>query len=227
MQIRKIIQTVASGDIKGHFGQWAEDVLVRKLFSKNQTKGVYLDLGAYHPFKHSNTAYFWLKGWKGINVDANPNTIHIFNKVRKHDINIWAAIIQNNQYNDGLRNIDLMIAKNKDYSSGISATGTVHPQVSNDRQLTDKITVPTTCIQEIFKNYNIEDIDYLNIDIEGYDSLIIKDYDFSLYKPKVITIEDYSINLQELIISDISIFLFSKGYDLVGRAGPTSVFYLC
>ena len=62
-----------SGGIKGHFGQGAEDVLVRKLFPRTKKDGVYLDIGAYHPFKHSNTAWFWMKGWRGYNIDANGN----------------------------------------------------------------------------------------------------------------------------------------------------------
>ncbi len=50
-----------SGGIKGNFGQWAEDVKVRKLFPKIKKDGVFVDLGAYPPFFHSNTVYLWIK----------------------------------------------------------------------------------------------------------------------------------------------------------------------
>lgn len=89
----KLTKTILSGSIKGHFGQWGEDILVRKLFPRKKSTGVYLDLGAYHPFKHSNTAFFWLKGWHGFNIDANPETIKIFKKTRPKDINIHSAAI--------------------------------------------------------------------------------------------------------------------------------------
>jgi len=93
MKFSRVIAAFLSGSIKGHFGQWGEDVLIRKLFDRKLSDGFYLDLGAYHPFTHSNTAYFWIKGWSGINVDANPYTIDLFNKTRPNDQNIWAAII--------------------------------------------------------------------------------------------------------------------------------------
>jgi hypothetical protein len=56
VRIQYLIEAIFSGGIKGHFGQWAEDVIVRKLFPKNKNHGIYLDLGAYHPFIFSNTS---------------------------------------------------------------------------------------------------------------------------------------------------------------------------
>jgi len=42
------LKAVFAGNAKGHFGQPAEDALVRKLFPKRMS-GTYLDLGAFHP----------------------------------------------------------------------------------------------------------------------------------------------------------------------------------
>jgi hypothetical protein len=120
MMIRKLISGLASGGLKGHFGQWGEDILVRKLFPRTMKTGAYLDLGCYHPFVHSNTAYLWLKGWSGVNVDANPNTIDIFNKLRPKDRNIWAAIVSNRDYEGGNKEVSLKLST----ATGISATGT-------------------------------------------------------------------------------------------------------
>ena len=52
-----------------------------------------MDIGAYHPFRQSNTAYFWLMGWSGVNVDASPRSIRIFKKNRKTNRNVWSAIV--------------------------------------------------------------------------------------------------------------------------------------
>ena len=76
-----------------HFGQHGEDVLAHKLFDRRLKKGFYMDIGAYHPFRQSNTAYFWLMGWNGVNVDASPHTIQLFKKIRKTDINVWSAVV--------------------------------------------------------------------------------------------------------------------------------------
>jgi FkbM family methyltransferase len=226
MKLVNLAKALFSGNAKGHFGQWAEDVLVRKLFPKNKTTGTYLDLGSYHPFKHSNTAYFWLKGWHGFNIDANPNTIKLFNRTRPDDRNIWTAIVPQVEFGNGLSSVNLMLPSKKDASSGISATGSVHPSVSSDRSFSESISVPAISVAALLEKYNIGDVDYLNVDIEGYDQAIIEEFDFSRCHPKVISIEDYSNNIRDTLSSGITAVLSANGYVLVGRAGPTSIFIL-
>ena len=55
--------------------------------------GFYVDVGAFHPFRFSNTALLHLhKGWCGVNIDASPEAIALFNVHRPNDINILAAV---------------------------------------------------------------------------------------------------------------------------------------
>jgi len=173
MNIVKLAKAVLSGAIKGHFGQWAEDVLVRKLFPKQKSSGVYLDIGAYHPFKHSNTAYFWLKGWNGFNIDANPKTIALFNKTRPQDTNIWTAVISEKEYLDGMREIDLMLPHQKDNYDGVSASGTCHSILASERNFKQGTKVPAKNISNIMAELKVSNIDYLNVDVEGYDSIVL------------------------------------------------------
>ena len=60
------------------------------IFSKK--KGVYIDVGCFHPFKGNNTKILYDKGWSGINIDLDFHTIDLFNHVRRRDENICAAI---------------------------------------------------------------------------------------------------------------------------------------
>lgn len=222
--IRKISSALLSKSVKGHFGQWAEDVLVRKLFPKTKTSGVYLDIGAYHPFTHSNTAYFWLKGWHGFNVDANRKSIEVFNRVRPHDTNIWAAIVPEEQYANGLHRASLMLPDSPDSKEGVSAMGTANPAVGGTRRFRTTTEVPALSVSALIKSQKITEIDYLNVDIEGYDEFFVRDFDFRAMGPKVITIEDNSADYYELLDSPITTHLKAHAYSLVGRAGPTSIF---
>ncbi len=222
--ITKLASALFSGGIKGHFGQWAEDVLIRKLFDKSKKNGVYLDIGSYHPFTHSNTAYFWMKGWHGFNVDANPHTIKIFNKYRPSDTNIWTAIVPAADYDNGIRQVSLMLPTKADYSSGVAATGTVNNSVGNERGFSETLEVPALSIASLLKNKNIKNIDYLNVDIEGYDEIILSEIDFSTLTPTVVTVEDYSDDFEMLVSSGVTNVMRKNGYVLAGRAGPTSVF---
>jgi FkbM family methyltransferase len=220
MMIRKLISGLASGGLKGHFGQWGDDILVRKLFPRTMKTGAYLDLGCYHPFVHSNTAYLWLKGWSGVNVDANPNTIDIFNKLRPKDRNIWAAIVSNRDYEGGNKEVSLKLST----ATGISATGTTDAGLAASRGFQQEVSVPATSMSELLRSEKLGPVDYINIDVEGCDQLIIDDIDLTILGPKVITIEDYTASFELLLVSSITTSLRSRGYSLVGRAGPTSVF---
>ncbi len=224
IKFQKLASALLSGSIKGHFGQWGEDILVRKLFPRSRVSGRYLDIGCYHPFTHSNTAYLWLKGWQGYNIDANPQTIKLFEKIRPLDENIWSAIVPRSQYEAGVRQVSLLTPEVADSTSGISATGTVHPGVGLERRHEKTVSVPATSISALLAARNIGVIDYLNIDIEGYDEMILQEIDLTALSPTVVTIEDYSEDFFQLLSSNISRRMAEQGYGLAGRAGPTSVF---
>lgn len=66
-------------------------MILRRIF-ENVENGFYVDVGAHHPKRFSNTFYFYKKGWSGINIDAMPGSMSLFNKIRPRDINIEAAV---------------------------------------------------------------------------------------------------------------------------------------
>ena len=76
---------------KSSQSQFGEDKKIVKLFHKDK-KGIYLDLGCFHPIRQNNTYILHKLGWKGINIDLNPLSIELFNLARPKDINICAAI---------------------------------------------------------------------------------------------------------------------------------------
>ena len=95
---RKVVRVIT--DLKNYYldgyalksySQEGEDMILRRLF-ENQTKGFYVDVGAHHPIRFSNTYFFYKKGWRGINIDAMPGSMKLFNKIRPRDINIEKAI---------------------------------------------------------------------------------------------------------------------------------------
>ena len=67
---------------KKSFSQFGEDLFIAEFFA-NQKEGNYVDLGAFHPMRMSNTFLLYKKGWSGTNVDLNPISIDFFNLARK------------------------------------------------------------------------------------------------------------------------------------------------
>ena len=53
---------------KHSYSGGAIDLIVDYHF-KNKKKGIYIDVGAFHPFNGSNTYKLFKRGWEGINID--------------------------------------------------------------------------------------------------------------------------------------------------------------
>ena len=67
------------------------DLIIERIFSKKKV-GVYIDAGCNHPIKYNNTYLLYKKGWSGINIDLDKESIIQFNKLRKRDTNIHSLI---------------------------------------------------------------------------------------------------------------------------------------
>lgn len=73
------------------YSQEGEDMILSRIFG-DKKNGFYVDVGAHHPFRFSNTYLFYKRGWLGINIDAMPGSMRLFDRFRKNDINIESAI---------------------------------------------------------------------------------------------------------------------------------------
>ena len=158
------------------YSQWGEDIIIEKYF-QNKT-GKYVDIGCFHPIRHSNTCLLYNKGWSGTNIDLNPTSIDMFNILRKHDNNIIAVLSDKTD-----KEVNVFFEHNfspgnslhlKNFSSG-------EIKYSKKRTFTKK-----------FSDLVTHNFDFLNIDCEGEDLIILKTIDLNKYTPRLICIEIYS-----------------------------------
>jgi hypothetical protein len=195
-----------------HFGNYGEDLILHRLFDRTYRNGIYVDLGAYHPFRFSNTAYFYLKGWSGINVDSNEISVDLFNRARKNDINIFAAVVP--------RDYPEKTIKFGRSRTNIDAVGSV----VNAENFEQVHIVPAITINQILSKLQNPKIDFLNIDLEGMDEQIISEFDFNKYKPQVICIEVYGDNVIDVASSKTALILAANQYIPIARIGPSLIF---
>src|ERR1700726_1059612 len=73
------------------YSQDGEDMILRRLFER-QALGFYVDVGAHHPYRFSNTCYFYRRGWRGINNKTKPDAIDPFRPERPTEINIFIGV---------------------------------------------------------------------------------------------------------------------------------------
>ncbi|MCY1126806.1 FkbM family methyltransferase [Frigidibacter sp. RF13] len=208
------------GSVRIRFSQYGEDTIIRKLF--NRKEGFYVDVGAHHPFRQSNTAYLWCLGWNGVNVDANPKCIEIFRKVRTGDTNIWSAIVSE-AVAARQTHVDLYTARDLDLSATVSA------DLAGERGARTVTSVPCTTLKRILADHAAgapDGVDFLNIDIEGLDEAAVEDIADWPVRPKVIALETYAPTIPEVLTTGIHERLTGAGYDYRYQIGLTSVYVL-
>ena len=164
--------------------QFNEDTYINSFFEKDY-KGKFVDLGCFHPTRHNNTLQFYKKNWKGINVDLNPITIELFNFFRSKDININCALSDKKTYKK-LYFVD-------DFSP-LNTLDLNHLNFLKENFLLKKKDfkekkIRTENVNNILKKYNFYKIDFLNIDLEGFEYEVIKSIDFKKYQINLICIE--------------------------------------
>ena len=88
---RYIKLDILNGYAVKSYSQEGEDMVLYRIFEK-QKSGFYVDIGAYHPKRFSNTYFFYKRGWRGINIEPNPEAIKLFKKYRVGDINLEMGV---------------------------------------------------------------------------------------------------------------------------------------
>lgn len=190
------------------FSQEGEDMVLRKEFQDKST-GFYIDIGAYHPQRYSNTYYFYLKGWRGINIDAMPGSMDVFKEKRPKDINIEAAISNSTSLLEY-------------YNFNEPALNTFSPELAasrdglNNSWITSKIQIQTYSLEEVLDKYlpsNIE-IDFLDVDVEGFDFQVLASNNWSKYRPKLVLAEQTGTSIEENLSTEIGLLMLQNDYRL-------------
>lgn len=162
------------------YAQNGEDVLLRRVFGDADT-GFYVDIGASHPEKLSVTKYFYDMGWRGINVDPLKGCMELFEKSRPDDINLNLAIDM-----DGGALDFYEVTSYPELSTFSEETAEALMKEGHEivRYAVDRITG-----NKLFDQYVQRPVDFLKIDVEGYEYEVIRSIDFKRHRPKVLVIE--------------------------------------
>lgn len=203
------------------YSQTGEDLIVQFLFNKlGIFNPSYIDVGAHHPFKLSNTALFYKKGSRGINIEPDPNLFKAFVDYRGEDININIGIGKINT------ELDFYIISSPTLNTFSKKEAESYAKQGNYKITTvERIQVKT--IQSVLKEFfNSNFPDFLNVDAEGVDDLIIKSIDYERNFPIVICVETMSFSTNGNGIKNTSLieYIVSKGYIIFADTYINTIF---
>lgn len=206
-----------AGESHKSFSNEGEDLILNKILGQRKS-GFYVDVGAYHPKMYSNTYLFYKRGWSGINIDANPLSIEKFNRFRKRDINVNAGVAET----EGILTY---------YAFEESAINTFSHELYQTRLQENKtkflreVQVHTLTLANILDKYLPHNqIDFLDIDVEGLDLQVLKSNNWNKYRPKAVLVEDQSTDKQSLTELETYKFLTQQNYKLIAKTFNTLIF---
>lgn len=190
------------------FSSAGEDMILRHILGSDKMEGFYVDVGAFHPTLFSNTYFFYLNGWRGINVEARPGSKKLFDKIRPRDVNlelgVSASAGEMSYYFIGENST--MNSFSKGFLEQIGMLGEVKAEIS----------VPILPLATVLEQHlpNGHPIDFLNVDVEGHDFEVLESNDWKRFRPKLIVVEDEQVDAAD---SRIIQMMKGHGYEMVAQ----------
>jgi FkbM family methyltransferase len=200
------------------YSQDGEDMILRRLF-EGQKSGFYVDVGAHHPYRFSNTCYFHRRGWRGINIDPNPDAMEAFRGDRPSDVNVCVGV--SDKAGDLLFHFFNEPALNT-FDAELAAQRANLP----DYRLIAKKNVPVRRLDDLLVEYlppNTE-IDFLSIDVEGLDLSVLRSGDWTRFRPRVLLVEARERGLLVINSDPINAFVVGIGYRLIAKTLNTLIY---
>ena len=166
----------------------AVDLIIDYIF-KDKNIGTYVDVGAQHPISNNNTYLLFKRGWNGINIDLDRKNIDLFNLSRPNDINLNYAISDKEGETDFY------------FYHESSPINTLNKKVKEYQKakISEIKKIKTFTLNNVFKKINFDkNIDYLNIDVEGYEDKVLSGFDINKYTPSVVSVEYLDLKMKKL-----------------------------
>ena len=181
---RNLVWPTPPSHWKKSFSQQGEDVVLDCLF-QGKTGGFYVDVGAHHPQRFSNTCLLHGRGWRGINIDATPGSMEPFRRLRPQDINLECGV------SEQAKTLAFHLF-NEPALNGFSAELSKERDGVGHFRLISTIPVPSRPLRELLAEHlpSGQRIDLLNVDVEGFDLEVLRSNDWTKYRPTIVIAEE-------------------------------------
>ena len=204
--------------LRASYSQEGEDLILERLFG-GKTCGFYVDVGAHHPRRFSNTCRFYKRGWHGINIEPNPDVLRLFRQKRKRDINLEYGVADAEDHltyymfnEPALNSFDQALSEQRQ---------------NNQYRIVGTKNIAVKRLSGILESHmpGQIDIDFMSIDVEGYDLQVLRSNDWSRFRPECVLVESPDFDLSNPGADPIHIFLDRQNYQLFAKTFNT-LFYL-
>lgn len=215
------------------FGQLGEDAVIHNhlgwLGLRTNIPGAYLDIGAHHPTRGSNTAKFYRRGSRGFAVDFGSRKEQLWAMRRPRDIFINAAVVPTSFEPESIT-----VSMRTPYGRATDSIVPDLPPRGSHIEVRQVPALKASILSDMVcqnNHWSGAPWRFISIDVEGFDEAILRDLDLSALGADVIAIEVFlpeSVSpwakIDWLRESPIVHHLTEKGYSLQSICGPTLIF---
>jgi hypothetical protein len=196
------------------YSQYGEDLIVSAYFqSIGVEKGTYVDIGGYHPVGIFNTCLLHKSGWTGTAFDIDEFKLQAFRSIRGNKCKTQLGAVTNQK---SISSESVPVYKFRRIWSEIDTLSLEAAEtMALQRGIAfDTREVPLLNVKDVFAR--LGQVDFININIEGLDELVLLDIDLDIAKPSVIVLED---NIHFGGSNKIKKFLGEHGFELLFKSG--------
>ena len=163
------------------FAQNFEDVMLWRAL-KHVERGFYIDIGAYSPVVDSVTQAFYQRGWRGINVEPQPDCYRELLAARKLDVNLAVAVA------DETKELTMSFVSNPGLSTlnEWQAKQRLREGHSLVRQKVQVDTLDAIWTAHVPVN---QPVHFLKIDVEGLEREVLLGNDWEAHRPWIVIVE--------------------------------------
>jgi FkbM family methyltransferase len=180
--------------------QYAEEWIVRDYF-KDARDGVFVDVGANHYQRYSNTYYLETRlGWSGVALEPQQQFAEDYARFRPKTafVPLFVSDASNREATLYVNGNDLVASSSKAFTE---AYGAVTPT-----------TATTTTLDDVLDRLGVKSVDFLSMDIELAEPEALAGFSIERFRPRLVAVEAHPPIRQQLLD-----YFTRHGYSLVGK----------
>lgn len=177
----------ALGESKTSYSQYNEDHILSIMFGERAT-GTAMEVGGFDGVTLSNTYLFEQKGWRTLIVEPMPEYARKIRTNRKAMLFECAA-------GSGRGMSVFTVAKGFEALSTLNPTGYQLENMQFHGAVLEQIQVPVRTLDDILESADVQELDFVTIDVEGHEPEAIAGFTLSRWKPEIVLVEDGSLGI--------------------------------
>ncbi len=167
------------------YSQTGEDIIIDFIIGAKKIKEfTYLDIGANHPVWFNNTFKFYEAGYRGVCIEPDPSIHAVLSKRRPADICLNIGIA-----GQSAGDTDFYIMSGRGLNT-FSKAEAEKLEKNGHATINKIIKVPLRTTEQVIDEYfKGKSPVFINLDVEGLDEEILRNFPFHKYRPSIFCIE--------------------------------------